>query len=410
MAKHLTAIEVSHKKQPGMYAAGDGLYLQVSSATVRSWIFRFQLNGRRREMGLGSFPLVSLAEARERTRVARQDLKEGRDPIEAKKAALAQAKLDAAQAMTFRTCAQAYIDAHKAGWRNEKHVAQWTATLKAYAYPVFGEVPIQGVDLGMVMKVLEPIWRTKPETATRVRGRVEAVLDWARARGYRTADNPARWRGLLDQLLPARAKVRQAKHHAALPFDEIGAFVAKLRKQSGVAARGLEFLILTATRTSEVTGAEREEVKGGVWTIPAGRIKAGKEHRVPLPARAVEILEEMANLAGDYLFPGGRRGQPLSENAFRALLKRMGRSDLTAHGFRSTFRDWAAERTSYPHEVAEMALAHAIPSGVERAYRRGDLFEKRTRMMADWAKFCDLPKPASGDVVPIQQKRPSNRQ
>ncbi len=356
-------------------------------------------------MGLGSFPLVGLAGARDKARTARLEVKEGRDPIEVRREAKAKAMLEAARAMTFKACAQAYIEAHKAGWRNDIHAAQWPSTLETYAYPVFGHLSVQAVDLGLVMKVLEPIWTTKPETATRVRGRIEAILDWATARGFRTGDNPARWRGLLKELLPAVSKVRKVKHHAALPFDEVGAFMAELRKQDGVAARGLEFLILTGTRTSEVIGATPDEVKGPIWTIPADRIKAGLEHRVPLSPRALEVLEGMASLSGPYLFPGGRLGQPLSSNAFLALLKRMGRSDVTAHGFRSSLRDWAAERTNYPHEVAEMALAHAIPSGVERAYRRGDLFTKRVKMMADWAKFCSSPKPASGNVISIRAKQ-----
>ena len=359
-------------------------------------------------MGLGPLEAVPLADARERARAARQELKGGRDPLEARKEARAAATLTAAQATTFRECAESYIEAHKAGWRNEKHVAQWTATLETYAHPTIGKLSVQAIDLGLVMKILQPIWEKKPETASRVRGRIEAVLDWAAARGFRTGDNPARWRGRLDKLLPARGKVRKVKHHAALPFDELGAFTADLRRQPGIAAKALEFLILTATRTSEVTGAKPKEIdrKAAVWIIPEGRIKAGREHRVPLSPRALEILEEVEPLSHGYVFPGGKRGRPLSENALLALLKRMGRSDLTAHGFRSTFRDWASERTNYPHEVAEMALAHAIPSGVERAYRRGDLFTKRTRMMVDWAKFCARPRPV-GDVVSINAKEPT---
>ena len=403
---NLSALAVSRLKKPGTHPVGPGLYLQVTSAEVRSWIFRFQLDGKRREMGLGPYPLITLADARERARAARQELQEGRDPIRARKAAREQAALGVAQATTFRECAESYIAAHKAGWRNEKHAAQWTATLTTYAYPVIGKLSAQAVDLGLVMKVLQPIWAKKPETASRVRGRIEAVLDWAAARGFRTGDNPARWRGRLDKLLPARGKVRKVKHHAALPFDQIAAFVSDLQKQPGLAAKALEFLILTATRTSEVTGASPKEVdrKGAVWTIPADRIKAGREHRVPLSPRALEILAEVEPLSGAYVFPGGKRGRPFSENAFLALLRRMGRSDLTAHGFRSTFRDWVSERTNYPHEVAEMALAHAIPSGVERAYRRGDLFTKRARMMADWAKFCAKAQPV-GEVVSIRARK-----
>ncbi|MBM3572872.1 MAG: DUF4102 domain-containing protein [Alphaproteobacteria bacterium] len=403
----LTALAATKAKKPGLYADGGGLYLQVASATARSWIFRYRAPGKKtpRDLGLGSLATVTLAAARDAARDARALLKAGRDPVEARKEAKAKANLDAARAMTFKACAQAYIEAHKEGWRNETHAAQWPATLKAYAYPVIGELPVQAVDVALVLKILSPIWKEKPETASRVRGRIEAVLDWARVRGFRTGDNPSRWRGLLDHLLPARGKVRAVKHHPALPFDEVGAFVAELRKQEGVAARALEFLILTAARTSEVTGATWGEVDKAkaLWVVPSDRVKAGREHRVPLSPRALEILEEMKPLGSEYLFPGGKAGKPLSENAMLALLRRMGRDDVTTHGFRSTFKDWASERTSYPHEVSEMALAHAVGNKVEAAYRRGDLLEKRKRMMADWSRFCStVRKP--GDVVPIRAK------
>ena len=385
----LTALAVARATRPGMYADGGGLYLQVSHEGARSWIFRYRSNGRTtpRDMGLGSLLTVTLAEARERARIARGQLLDGADPIETRRAARAKAT----KFTTFKECAAAYIEAHQPGWRNEKHAEQWRTSLETYAYPALGSFSVHAVDVDLVMKVLEPIWNEKTETAARIRGRIEAILDWAHTRGLREGNNPARWHGHLANLLPARGRVAKPRHHPALPFEQIGAFVAQLRQEQGIAARGLEFLILTAARTSEVTGATPAEVNRQkcLWTVPADRIKAGREHRVPLSARALEILEEVGAAQVDYLFPGGRRGQPLSESAFRALLHRMDRPDLTAHGFRSTFRDWASERTRYPHEVAEMALAHTIPSGVERAYRRGDLFAKRARMMSDWAKFSD---------------------
>ena len=308
-----------------------------------------------------------------------------------------------------------YIEAHRAGWRNAKHAAQWAATLASYAEPIIGTLPVRAVDTALVMKVLEqevrdapdgrpaPLWATRPETAARLRGRIESILDWARVRGYRDGENPARWRGHLDKLLPARAKVRKVEHHAALPYSELPDFMAALRAQDGIAARALEFAILTAARTGEVIGARWSEIDIGekLWTIPPERMKAGKEHRVPLSVKAVTILNEMKPLAqasdgstdgSAFVFPGGKRGQPLSNMAFLMLLRRMKRGDLTTHGFRSSFRDWAAERTKFPSEVAEMALAHTVSNKVEQAYRRGDLFERRRRMMTVWSTFCTAAK------------------
>lgn len=387
-----------------MHADGGGLYLQVTASGARTWVYRFMLHGRAREMGLGPLHIVSLAEAREKARECRKLRHEGIDPIEARRARLSDERLAAATAMTFRECAEAYIAAHKAGWRNPKHAAQWPSTLETYVYTVCGSLPVQGVDVGLVMKVLEPIWQTKPETASRVRGRVETVLDWATARGYRKGENPARWRGHLDKLLPARAKVRKVEHHRALPYAEMGGFIADLREQEGVAARALEFLILTATRTGEVIGARWEEFDIGekLWTVPGVRMKAGKEHRVPLSGRALAIMDEMKAARvneHEFVFPGGKPRKPLSNMAMLKVLQRMGRKDLTAHGFRSSFRDWAAERTGFPHEVAEMALAHAVGDKVEAAYRRGDLFQKRRQLMDAWAKHCEAQP--RGKVIPM---------
>ena len=307
--------------------------------------------------------------------------------------------------MVFKDCAEKYIAAHKAGWRNAKHANQWASTLEAYAYPLFGSLPVASIDTALVMKVLEPIWTSKTETASRVRGRIEAILDWATARGFRMGENPARWRGHLDKLLPARRKVQKVKHHEALPYTEVGAFMEKLRDQEGFAACALEWLILTASRTSETIGTTWEEIdfEAKTWTVPADRIKGGKEHRVPLSPEALRIAKKMHKMKyGDYVFQGSKTGKPLSNNALLALLKRMGRQDLTAHGFRSTFRDWAAEQTNYPREVAEMALAHTIEDKVEAAYRRGDLFGKRNILMAEWAKYCGHVRKGA-QVIPINQ-------
>ncbi|NPU65384.1 integrase arm-type DNA-binding domain-containing protein [Bradyrhizobium sp. 83012] len=403
----LTALKAIKVKKSGMYADGAGLYLQVTgdgeNTPAKSWIFRFTLRGRSREMGLGSFSIFGLAEARAKAAEYRRQVYEGIDPIEARRAQRAQAALEAAAALTFQECTKQYLAAHSAGWRNAKHTAQWGSTLKTYAEPVIGSLSVHAIDTALVMKIIEPLWSKKPETASRLRGRIEAVLDWATVRGFRQGENPARWRGHLDKLLPARAKVRKVKHHAALPFDKVPAFMTALRAQEGVAARALEFLILTAARTGEVIGARPEEFKDTVWTVPAGRMKASKEHRVPLSAAALAIVETVRTEPGDaHVFPGGKRDKPLSNMAMLALLDRMGRSDLTAHGFRSTFRDWAAECTNYPNEVVEMALAHTISSKVEAAYRRGDLFEKRKSLMSDWARFCVSSSDADQKIVSIR--------
>ncbi|WP_298725767.1 site-specific integrase [uncultured Ferrovibrio sp.] len=400
----LSARTVAAASQKGLFADGGGLYLQVGPSGNKSWLFRFTLNGRAREMGLGPIHTVSLAAARIQAEKCRRLLHQKIDPIAARDAERARLQIEASDSVTFKQCAERYIAAHERGWRNAKHAKQWTSTLNTYAYPVLGNLPVRGIDTGTVLRVLEPIWQTKTETATRVRGRIEAVLDWASARGYRNGDNPARWRGHLDKLLPSRSKIRKVVHHAALPYDELGAFMRDLRSRDSVAARGLEFQILTAARSGEVIGARWQEVDliKKVWTVPAERMKAGKEHRVPLSTAAVTLLKRLKGDAkpADHVFPGANEDRPLSNMAFLQLLKRMNREDLTAHGFRSTFRDWAAELTSFPREVAEMALAHTIEDKVEAAYRRGDLFEKRRQLMEAWARHCATAA-AKGKVVPI---------
>jgi integrase len=406
----LTALKVLKVRRPGMYADGAGLYLQVTgdgaAHVAKSWIYRFTLRGRAREMGLGSLATFGLAQARVKAAECRRLTYEGIDPIDARRSARIAAALDLAKSLTFTDCAEQYIGAHRAGWRNAKHAAQWRTTVATYAEPVIGALSVQTIDTALVMKILEPLWSTKPETAARLRGRIEAVLDWATARGYRQGENPARWRGHLDKLLPARSKMRKVKHHAALAYGELPEFMAALRGQEGVAARALEFLILTAARTGEVIGAGRDEITDKVWIVPAGRMKGGREHRVPLSAPAVAIVaQQQTDRRGNFLFPGGKRGKPLSNMAMLALLERMGRADLTAHGFRSTFRDWAAERTNHPGEVIEMALAHTIENKVEAAYRRGDLFEKRRLLMTEWATFCAQPTRRDGEGVPIKRRR-----
>ena len=333
----------------------------------------------------------------------------GRRPYRSPQGPSRASRTGSGQTLTFKEASASYIASHKAGWRNGKHASQWENTLAAYAEPVLGALSIQAIDTGLVLKVLEPIWSAKPETASRVRGRIEAVLDWAEVRGLRRGENPARWRGHLDNLLPATAKVRRVEHHAALPYAELPGFIAKLRAQEGVAARALEFTILTAARTGDTIGALWDEVNtpDKVWIVPAERMKAGKEHRVPLSPRALAILKDEQEVrTSDYVFPGGKAGKPLSNMAMTEVLRRMGRGDITVHGFRSTFRDWAAERTNFPSEVVEMALAHAVGDKVEAAYRRGDLFEKRRRLMAEWASYCNTPAASARDkVVPMRGRR-----
>jgi integrase len=389
-----------------MYPDGNGLYLCVGSESARSWIFRYARDGRCRYMGLGSIAAVSLAEARQKAAEARRLLAGGQDPIAARDAQQAAARVQAATAMTFKAAAENYIAAHRDGWRSAKHAAQWMTTVATYAYPVVGDLPVAAVDVGLVHKILQPIWQVKTETASRLRGRIEAVLNWAKTRGYRSGENPAAWRGHLQYQLAAKRKLRQVRHLSALPYQEIGGFMATLRAEQGIAARALELLILCAARTSEVRGARWEEIDLATktWTIPAERMKGGKVHRVPLSDAALAILQVMSQVRMSVVFPGARGGRPLGHNAMSALLQRMGFDHATTHGFRSTFRDWAAEQTNYPREVCEMALAHAARDAVEVAYQRSDLIDKRRRLMDEWARFCATPS-LRGAVVPM--RRPS---
>jgi len=399
----LTARTVETKKAPGYYSDGGNLYLRVTKSLSKTWAFYYKKDGKRTEMGLGSFGNVSLEQAREKAEELRKQIANGIDPISERQRQANEVKAQKAKFMTFQQCADAYINAHKAGWKNPKHIQQWQNTLSQYAFPVFGDLDVKAIDTGLITKCLEPIWLTKNETAGRVRGRIESILDWATVHEYREGVNPARWRGHLDKLLAKQSKVQKTEHHKALPYAEIGGFIDQLHRQDGIAAKCLEFTILTAARTGETIGATWDEIDldAKIWTIPAVRMKAEREHRVPLSADALTILNDMAAVRlNDYVFPSTKKG--LSNMAMLAVLKRMDRADITVHGFRSTFRDWAAESTAYPGEVVEMALAHAIKNLTEAAYRRGDLLEKRGRLMEEWARFCNTPK-LSGDVVPINK-------
>ena len=415
----------------GMYPDGHGLYLRVTTnkdnLINRYWIFRYasRQTGKDRQLGLGPLDTVSLADAREMARLCREQLRNGVDPIEHRKAQRAATALAAAKAITFQQCGEAYVVAHETAWRNQRHRKQWRNTLATYVYPVFGSLPVQAIDTGLVLKVLEPLWQTRPVTAGRLRGRIESVLDWAKVRGYRDGDNPARWKGHLKETLPNWKKVRAKRHHPALHYTEIGAFLVELRKFNSTPALAFEFLVLTAARTGEVVGATWPEINFAfkVWTVPADRIKAGREHRVPLSDRAIVILQDMRALAtGAHVFPGDRPGQPLGKMVFFNLLQRMDRGHLTAHGFRATFRTWGGEWTppeqdiieaakrgeiigGFPREVIEAALAHALGDETEQAYQRGDLFEKRRRLMDTWAEYCGNP-PAADNVVPLRREVP----
>ena len=399
----LSVVFVNGRRDPGYYCDGGGLYLQVTGQGSKSWIFRYRDLATRklRDMGLGSVQVLPLADARKAAGAQRAVLATDVDPITARRVTAQTKALEAARVMTFAQCAAGYIASHAPGWKNAKHGQQWANTLETYCAPLLGAIPVGDVDTGLVLRVLEPIWNIKPETASRVRNRMENVLDWARARGYRTGENPARWKGHLNQLLPANPARQRVRHHKAMPFVHVGAFIAALRERFCSAALALEFTILTAARTNEVLGAMPEEfdLDAAVWTVPACRMKAGKEHRVPLSGRAVEVARAALALGGTFAFPGHRAKRPLSNMAMLNLLERMGVA-FTVHGFRSSFRDWAAEQTSFPHEVCEMALAHTISNAAEAAYRRGDLFLKRRLLMDAWATF--VAQPLIGNVAPIR--------
>lgn len=405
---------VTRMRAPGKYADGGGLYLQIEGNS-RAWHFRYRWLGTERYMGLGPLSLVSLGEARELAHEARKLLRERIDPLAARQAERRRQKVEAAQSLSFDVCVQQYLEAHQLAWRNPKHRQQWANTLKTYASPMLGKVAVAEIDTDLVMKVVQPIWASKNETAARLRGRIETVLDWAKVKGYRGGDNPARWKGHFEQLLPARGKVHVVKHHASLPYPDLPEFMPRLRDMEGIAARALEFLILTAVRTGDIRGNDRDDrppmkwahvdFAARKWTIP--KTKTDVEHVVPLSPAAVAVLKTVAalELPGSVVFQSAdRTGEPLSDAGMRSVLDRMGEGyeKLTAHGFRSTFKTWASEVTSFQHEVIEAALAHGIGDKLERAYRRGTFLEKRRRLMAAWAEFIDC-APTAEKVVSLKR-------
>lgn len=385
----LSALKIKALRKPGYHCDGGGLYVQVSPALTKSWIFRFRWGPKQREMGLGSLDLVSLAEARQKAYLARKQVADGIDPIAAKRSDKTARILATLGTITFDAAVKSYIEAHGDTWKNAKHRGQWETTLRTYASPVIGLLPVGLIQLEHVLRILEPIWKTKNETASRLRGRIESVLDWCTVRKYRSGENPARWKGHLDHLLPAPNKVQKVVHHRALPIDDMPAFMAQLRQREGTAARALEFAILNASRSGEVRGALWSEIdlKAGVWVIPAERMKAGVLHRVPLSQSALDLLAQQPRFEdSDLVFPAPRGGV-LSDMTLTAVTRRM-EVDAVPHGFRSTFRDWCAERTNFPRDLAETALAHKVESKVEAAYLRSDVLEKRRALMQAWADFC----------------------
>jgi len=407
IAEELSALEVARLTAPGLVAVGvvPGLHLQVSKTGARSWVLRVTVGSKRRDMGLGAYPAVTLAQAREKARHARQLIEQGQDPILNRERAQSRLKAEQASVITFEAAARVFMDSKSAEWSNPKHAAQWAATLETYAYPVIGQVHVAEVKVSHVLKILQPIWTTKTETASRVRGRMENVLDWAKARGYRKDENPARWRGHLDKLLSAPEKTTKTIHHPAVPVSEAAAFYTALQKRAGTAARALEFALLTAARSGEVRGATWAEIDldAGLWVVPAERMKARVEHRVPLPEPAIQVLQGQPRLEGsELIFPAPRGGQ-LSDAALAAVMRRMG-LETVPHGLRSTFRDWTAERTNYAGDLAEKALAHVVKGKVEAAYQRGDMLERRRHMMQAWADFLATPPAVGEKVVPLARR------
>ena len=408
MAKKINLLsdrEVRNQTKPGSFPDGNGLYLQISNTGSKAWFYRYQINHKGRKHGLGSYPTVTLKSARLRAESCRTLRADGIDPIEHKRQKDTDKILEVAKAKTFKECATQYIKSHKSGWKNSKHESQWTNTLTTYAYPFIGDIPVQKIDVGMVMQVIEPIWHKKTETASRVRQRIEKVLDWAKVRQYRTGDNPARWRGHIENLLPKRSKVQKVQHFKAMPYVDVPDYFKTLRQTRAISAKALAFTILTATRNNEVREGKWHEIDldTGIWTIPEERMKAEKVHRVPLTQECLLILDEAKKFkVNDYVFPGLSKNKPLSNQALLKTLKRQ-HPTLTVHGFRSSFRDWCAEMTAYPREVAEAALAHTLTSATEAAYQRGDIFDKRRKLMDAWTTYC-LTIKKKGDVVPLKKK------
>ena len=407
-AKDLAPLAVQKLNSAGMHFVGHiaGLALRVSDTGARSWILRIMVGAKRRDIGLGAFPEVSLAAAKAAASATREQVRGGIDPLAVRRMARAALRAEQASFLNFEDAAKQYIAAHESGWKNQKHAAQWRTTLECYAYPVIGRLHVRDVALNHILKILEPIWQDKTETASRLRGRIEKVLDWAKARGLRSGENPAAWKGNLDALLPAPGKIARVEHHKACDWQEAPAFIKQLRQNECMGAKALEFLILTNVRSNNVRGARWSEIdlERAVWTIPADRMKAGKEHRVPLAPTALLLLAKLPRPKeiDSLVFPSSKGGE-FSDMALSMLVRRMGK-DFKVHGFRSTFRDWAGETTAFPREVIEHAMAHKLKDKSEAAYARGDQFTKRVALMKAWAEFLEMPVARVGKVISIQGK------
>ena len=405
----LSALKVKKLNTPGWYPDGNGLYLQISPSGSKSWAYRYKMAGKERRQGLGSYPATPLELARTKAQESRKLRDSGLDPIDH----VNELRQEAAQASvpnpTFKQCAEGCIEAKRAEWKNAKHASQWHNTIRDYVNPVLGDLPVDQVELNHVLEVLNPIWTTKTETATRVRQRIETIIDWARVRGYRSNENPARWRGHLEAVLPKPRKIKAVEHHVSLHYSEIPEFMHWLCRKESLSALTLTFIILTASRSGEARGAKEEEVDSDhVWNVPSERMKAGRSHRVPLSKAAQNVLKKAQNFGSDdRYFPGQGTAKPISDTAVLKLLKQY-RQDLTIHGFRATFRDWCAECTNYPRELAEAALAHQLKSETERAYQRGDLLAKRSRLMNEWARYCGSQYRRSTNVTPIKSNSRGN--
>lgn len=404
LTQKLTDLKVRKGIEPASYPDGNGLYLQIRKSGAKDWFYRYEVGGRGRKKGLGSYPTISLQDAREAAHECRILRKNGIDPVEHFQKLQKEQVLLERKVMTFKECAEAYIDARKPEWKNEKHQYQWSQSLTSYAYPYIGDLSVQEINLSLVLKVLEPIWQTKTETASRVRQRIESILDWAKVREYREGENPARWRGHLDKLLPSPKKIQKVVHQPAMDYMDVPEFYKAIRTNQAVSKLALVFIVLTATRSKETRFARWSEIdfKNKVWTIPEERTKSGREQRVPLTGEMISRLKQAESIKlGDFVFPSTKARQGISDTAVRKQLQDK-HADLTVHGFRSSFRDWCAEMTNYPRELAEKALGHVLTDKVEAAYQRGDMFEKRRKLMESWNDFC-VNGQATGDVVPINK-------
>jgi integrase len=398
----LTDRGIKSQVKPGRYADGNGLYLQVGKSGAKSWLFRYMLDSKSREMGLGSIRMETLSQAREKAKYCKNLLRSGIDPIRNRQERVAIEKADNKEMLSFQKCTEGYLKSHSASWKSARHEEIWLSSVKRFAYPIIGSIHVNKIERGHIMRILDPIWREKTETASRLRGRLESILNWATVQEYRKGDNPARWRGYLDQLLPKPSEIHTVKHFPALPYKEINVFMNKLKERQALSALALRLIILTACRSIEVREAEwcEFDLKNATWTIPTERMKMKKEHIIPLCEEAIKVVQSVPRIEGcRHLFTGPSSGNPMSDVVFKKLMERMGVTGITTHGFRSTFRDWAAEQTSFPREVIEACLAHQLKDKAEAAYFRSNLLDKRRELMSKWADYTQLSNTENSEVI-----------